>query len=253
MKSHRLITSMQHPIVKHLVKLRLDSKHRKQSKSLLLEGVKPIQEVSQFIDKVFYTSAYKDIALSLNVDSWEITTMVLNKISGLTSPEGLIAEVKIPLLTSLDDAVKVLVFDGLSDPGNMGTLLRTALAFGWDTIFLLPNCCDLFNEKCLRSARGAHFKLKLIQGNICQLKEWTGKHKMQGYVADISGTSVEQISSSIKQLLVMGNEAHGPSHEIFEFCTPITIPMSNQMESLNVGVAGGILLYELSKKKNQEN
>ncbi|MDP1880447.1 MAG: RNA methyltransferase [Parachlamydiaceae bacterium] len=249
MKSHQLITSMQHPIVKHLVKLRLDPKHRKQSKTLLLEGVKPIQEVSQTILKVFYTPAYKDIALSLNVDSWEITTMVLNKISGLTTPEGLIAEVKIPLFTTLENATQVLVFDGISDPGNMGTLLRTALAFGWDTIFLLPNCCDLFNEKCLRSARGAHFKLNLTQGHSKQLEEWTKRHQIQGYVADISGISVEKIPSSKHQLLVMGNEAHGPSQEIFEFCTSMTIPMTHQMESLNVAVAGGILLYELSKKK----
>lgn len=245
MNESRMIASLQHPLVKHLVKLRTDSDYRHVHKALMLEGLKPIQEASGII-KLFYTPAYAPFVPSISGEKWQVTEAVLDKMSGMKSPEGIVAEIQMPSWKSLDHTKQVLALDGISDPGNMGTLLRTALAFGWDMVYILPGSCDPFNEKVLRAARGAHFKLALGRGTAEQLQQWVETNNVQALVADLKGTSPEDIPRASQRVLVMGNEAHGPSTPIRLFCKPVAISMSAEIESLNVAIAGGILLYLLS-------
>ncbi len=246
MTEQRSITSLQHPLVKHFVKLRTDHDYRYEHQALVFEGLKPIQEVSSLITKVLYTSNYASVALSIPGEKWQITDAVLRKISGMTSPEGMIAEIRMPAFVSLDKTKQVLALDGISDPGNLGTLLRTALALGWETVYFLPGCCDPFNEKTLRAARGAHFKLTLARGSAEELQQWVQIEKAQALVADLKGKAPHSIPAASQRLLVLGNEAHGASLAVKNFCQPVTIPMPGEMESLNVAIAGGILLYLLS-------
>ena len=246
MTEPRSITSLQHPLVKHLVKLRTNSDHRYEHQSLILEGLKPIQEVSTHITKLFYTPVYASAALSIPGEKWLITESILHKVSGMFSPEGIIAEIRMPSFVSLDKAKQVLALDGISDPGNLGTLLRTALALGWEMVYLLPGSCDPFNEKALRAARGAHFKLALAKGTAEQLHQWVQAEKVQALVADLKGFAPHLVPVASPRLLILGNEAHGASPAVRGFCQPVTIPMPGEMESLNVAIAGGILLYLLS-------
>lgn len=246
MTEPRSITSLQHPLVKHLVKLRTDSEERYAHQALVLEGVKPIREVSSLITKLLYTPAYAAVAHSIPGEKWQVTEAILHKISGMSSPEGIVAEIRMPPFVSLDKAQRVLALDGVSDPGNMGTLLRTALALGWEAVYFLPNSCDPFNEKALRAARGAHFKLTLAKGTAEQLQQWVQTNEVQALVADLAGKAPEEVASVSPRLLVLGNEGHGASAAVRGFCQPVTIPMPGEMESLNVAVAGGILLYILS-------
>lgn len=243
MNAPRVITSLQHPLVKHLVKLRIDRHYRYEQQMVVLDGLKPIQEVSSYITKLLYTPTYASFAHSISGEKWQVTESIAHKISGMTSPEGIIAEIRMPAFVSLDKANRVLALDGISDPGNLGTLLRTALALGWEAVYFLPGSCDPFNEKALRAARGAHFKLKLGQGTSQQLQQWVQMEQVQALVADIQGKSPEVIPTAQRRLLVLGNEAHGASADVQQFCEPVTIPMPGEMESLNVAVAGGILLY----------
>lgn len=249
METPRSITSQHHPFVKHLVKLRTDGAYRHEQALLVLEGLKPIQEVSPFIAQLLYTPAYASYASSLPGEKWEITDALLHKISGMPSPEGIIAEVRMPPYVLLDKQRHVLALDGISDPGNLGTLLRTALALGWDAVYFLPGSCDPFNEKALRAARGAHFKLSLARGTAQMLCEWAEARKVQTLVADIEGSPPNMIPAASHRLLVLGNEAHGASEEIRRFCQTVAIPMLGEMESLNVAVAGGILLYLMSSRQ----
>ncbi|MFI0435374.1 MAG: TrmH family RNA methyltransferase [Parachlamydiaceae bacterium] len=241
----QLISSLQHPLVKHFVKLRTDSAYRQEHQRVVLDGMKPIQEVKCHVEKLLYTPSYSSIALQFPGEKWEISEGILKKISGMISPEGIIAQVPIPSFVPLDMFRYVLALDGINDPGNMGTLLRTALALGWDAVYFLPGSCDPFNEKVMRAARGAHFKLSLAKGSAEQLKEWAVLHQVQSIVADIAGISPEMVEDAPRRLLVLGNEAHGASSVIRRFSQPVTIAMPGEMESLNVGVAGGILLYLL--------
>ncbi len=249
MKSFTL-NSLQHPLVKHWVKLRTDAAYRHEQKQLLLEGLKPVREVPTRIRKILYTEIYASQIESLPGERWKITEAILHKISGMPSPEGVVAEVTMPCFVPLDQTKQVLALDGVRDPGNLGTLLRTALAFGWETIYFLPGCCDPFNDKALRAARGAHFKLALSQGNAEELKKWVDHTQGQAWVADLQGKKPEEISFAPRQVLVLGNEAHGASEAIRRFCQPLTLSMPGEMESLNVAIAGGILLYLLHHHKD---
>lgn len=247
MTGHQAITSLQHPLVKHLVKLRTDSGYRHEHQALVLEGLKPILELRSYTTKILYTPEYAEQAASLKGEKWEVTESILHKISGMPAPEGILAEIRMPPFAPLGSAKRVLALDEISDPGNLGTLLRTALAMGWDAVYLLPGCCDPYNEKALRAGRGAHFKMALVKGTTKQLQEWMVQTGAQALVADLKGSRPESVDEASNRVLVLGNEARGASSEILRFCKPVAIPMPGEMESLNVAVAGGILLYLLIK------
>lgn len=246
------LSSLQHPLIKHFVKLRTESKYRYEHQALMLEGVKPIQEIPKEVKKLLYTPSFAHIAASFTCEKWEVTEAMIHKISGMVSPEGVIAEVLMPSFVPLNDQHRVLAFDGLSDPGNLGTLMRTALALGWDAIYFMPGTCDPFNEKTLRAARGAHFKISLVKVSEEEFLKWIKEHNVQSLVADIRGEVPEKIAFAPQRVLILGNEAHGASSKMRQSSLPVTIPMPGEMESLNVAIAGGILLYLFARSPTKE-
>lgn len=143
---------------------------------------------------------------------------------------------------------RVLFLDGIQDPGNLGTLLRSAKAFGFDTIFLAKGTCDIYNDKVIRSSQGAIFKLNFIYGDKI---EFINKYKNEYQVLStnvVNGHTPKEIEFKDKVILILGNEGNGVSDEIRNLeLTNLYIPMINT-ESLNVGVAGAILMYEISKR-----
>lgn len=243
----RHITSIQHPLVKHLVKLRHNRDYRYEHQSLVLEGIKPIEELARqgkFKTLVAYNEAM--IPIGAEADSIVIVKpQVMKKISEMEAPEGLIAEISMPKAAKLQGLKKIIALDGVSDPGNLGTLLRTALALGWQGAFVLEGSCDPYNDKALRAARGATFRLPLGFGGLKELKEIVDREKLTPLVADLEGEEVSALQKKDKILLVLGNEAHGASKELRALCTSVTISMPGAMESLNVAVAGGIMMYLL--------
>ncbi len=244
------ITSLTHPLVKHLVKLRENKAYRYENKSILLEGRKVIEEICQktpatTLITLESTSIPEHLSYRKAV---EVSYPVLQKITATKTPESILAEIPFPDFETLEKKKTIVVFDGLSDPGNLGTLLRTALALGWEGAYLLPTTCDPFNDKALRAARGATFRLPMRIGNWEELEILIRKNKMHAFVADLSGISLELIKNEGPLVLVLGHEAHGVSNQANRLCSPITIPMPGDMESLNVAIAGGILMYKLTKK-----
>lgn len=241
------ITSSNHPLVKHLVKLRHNRDYRYEHQSVVVEGIKPVEELCrQTRFKLLATYNEAMIPLGTEVDEILIVNdTVMQKISTMQAPEGLVAEIAIPQPASLQGLKSILALDGVSDPGNVGAILRTALALGWKGAFILNDSCDPFNDKALRAARGATFRLPLAWGNIDQLKELVKSNGLTPLVADIEGKDIAEMPPLSSILLVMGNEAHGPSQEIKAFCQSITIAMPGSMESLNVAVAAGIMMYAL--------
>jgi TrmH family RNA methyltransferase len=241
-----MLSSPHNPLVKHWAKLRLDREYRRQQGSLMIEGIKPILEVQSEIKCVICTEEKAPLFAHL-ADCWIVSEAIMKKISGMTSPEGALAEVHLPSFSTLKGVKHLLALDGINDPGNLGTLLRTALALGWEGVYLLPNSCDLFNEKALRAARGAHFRLHLAVGTVQGLRQIAINNDLEPLVAHLDGLAPEELSQQKGRLLVLGNEAHGASKEVHDFCSKITVPMQGEMESLNVAVAGGILMYLLRK------
>lgn len=243
------ITSVQNPLIKHLVKLRHNRDYRYEHQSLIIEGIKPIAEISrQLQPKTLLTLDETLIPEGVSAnETFVVNESVMKKISVMSSPEGLIAEFPMPKPAEFKKVHRLIALDGISDPGNLGTILRTALAFNWDGAFILGESCDPYNEKALRAARGATFRLPIAWGSWADLKKIVDDHKLQAVVADLKGTPLRDFPHPQGILLTLGNEAHGPSPEMKGFCQPLTIAMPGKMESLNVSVAAGILLYQLSQ------
>lgn len=232
------ITSLQHPIVKTFVKLRTNRKFRYEKKQIVLAGEKLLREPKE-LDLILSTEK-----TSLKAKEIYITTPeILKKVTGLENPEGIAALAPMPPFHSLEQKNWILALDGIADPGNLGTLLRSALALGWEGAFLTKDCVDPFNDKALRSAKGATFRLPLQMGtyeDLITLSE--GKNV---YIADASGVpfSSEQKPNGI---LILGNEGGGVSEKLKKMYTCVSIPI-REIESLNVAAAGAILLHQLRR------
>ncbi len=240
------ITSPQHSLVKHLVKLRKNRDYRYDHHSILVEGSKILTELPSNIEvKTVFTTCDSLIPSKLGGEHYLTTPENLQKISGQMNPEGILAEISMPIHEMPTTIQRLIIFDHIADPGNLGTLLRTALAFQWDAAYLLDGSCDPYNDKALTAARGATFKLPFIQGDQEQLKSLLEQHQIESYVADLDGTPLKECNPSGPVALILGNEAHGPTPESKNRSTAVHIPIA--VESLNVAVAGGILMHHLRK------
>lgn len=251
MESDMNITSLQHPSVKHLVKLRHNRDYREEHGSAVIEGVKMVSEVCQSIapksifvlDKSLIPPGLKPGPVVI------VSEEVLAKITGTPAPEGIVAEVPIPAQASLKGMKRLIALDGVNDPGNMGTLLRTALALGFEGAFLFHDCCDPCNDKALRAAKGATFRLPMRSGTWAELKAIAADEKLSLFAADLDGKPAPETRFPEALILVLGSEAHGLSLEAREGCHKITIPQRDAIDSLNVAVAGGILMYVIAYEK----
>ncbi|AEE86864.1 putative 23S rRNA (adenosine(1067)-2'-O)-methyltransferase [Arabidopsis thaliana] len=280
------ITSTTNPFVKHCLKLRQSSSYRHAHGSVLVVGTIPIREVCMFqTNKQGMTTEIECLLLheeakipqgleSLSIRIVRVSSLVMKKLSGVQSTESVeaIALMRIPSsFTDLKDdkdiitdcnkwfpsAHRVLVLDSIQDPGNLGTLVRSAMAFNWDGAFLLPGCCDPYNDKALRASRGASFQLPIVSGNWNHLKLLENEFQMKllaGHPATttqklkpVSKLSVEFAQSLAEKplCLILGSEGNGLSEQARKVCVLVSIPMAGDFESLNVSVAGGIFLYML--------
>lgn len=247
------ITSLIHKEVKRWTCLRQEASERERQKRVLIQGKKMVEEVAMRypLYNLIVTDAFLEASFSSPPPAekvWLVTQEIMKKVTGAVTPEGIAAEVDLPREQSLLSCLWILALDGVSDPGNVGTLLRTAYAFGWDGIYLLPGSCDPYNDKALRASMGATFHLKCRSGSH---EEFIALQKGSGipcYSADLTGVSVESVIAKTPPqaaLLVLGSESHGLSTQIRLNSQRVTIPIRPQVDSLNVAIAGGIMLYML--------
>jgi len=241
------IKSLQHPIVKDLVKVRKNKPFRYEKKSLVISGNKTIKEIAKKKKIKILLFASDEIPSISCEKKIQVTKEIIIKISGIQSPENLLAVVDLPKEQDLTNKKYLLILDRLSDPGNVGTLLRTALAFGWEGVIYTPETTDPFNDKSLRSSKGACLFLPYQFMTYEQIRQMMNKTKKELVVADIEGKAVHSFPSSTNVALVLSSEAHGLS-SLGEKGRKITIPMTKKIESLNVSIAGAILMQKLGPK-----
>ncbi len=242
-----IITSLDNDRIKNYIKLK-DRKNRKKNNEFLVEGEHLVVEACK-------KGIVKEIILEENTSfitdlpTIYVSKEVINKISDLETPSNMMA-----LCTMMDNKIrgnKYLLLDDLQDPGNLGTIIRSAMAFNVDTIVLSPNTVDLYNSKVIRATQGMMFHINIVIKDlkevICDLK--SKKIPIYGTRVD-SGTDVRCLTEEDKNryALIMGNEGNGVSTDILDMCDEyLYIKMNDKVESLNVGVATSILLYELNK------
>ncbi|MCI6610659.1 MAG: RNA methyltransferase [Ezakiella sp.] len=245
-----MITSRQNQNIKELVKI--IERKSDQKDLFFLEGFTIFEEAirERVIIKEIYVSASKADFFRNNYDlGFEIVDdNLLKSISNTKTGKDIIflvkSENKIELEKMSEDLV--ILLDKVQDPGNFGTIIRTADAFGIKNILTINNCVDYRNEKVLRSSMGSILRVNIKKVELEDLK----KLKQIGYKITTTSPKGKRLKYSItKTILVLGNEANGVSKEIMELSDNIaTIPMKGNTESLNVAIAAGIAMYIMTEE-----
>ena len=234
------ITSLQHPQVLHWAKLLRTRSHRENEAAVLLSGQKLVRELAREapLKSLITLEECPEIAAS---ERFLVSESMLKKITGLESPDGYAAEIPLPSPKDLSSCKTLLILDRISDPGNLGTLIRTAYALGWEGVAATLGTVDLFNDKAIRAAKGATFRLPYAIESPEILASWNYSF----YVGDIEGKPLSESRFLSPRALILGSEGQGPSSWARKAAEKIHIPMRDEAESLNVAAAGAILLYAM--------
>lgn len=241
-----LYTNIKNSKIKEIKKLN-QKKYRDKENLFIVEG-------KHLVLEAYKKHMIKELILEqneifpLDVPTIYVTNDIINYISELETPQNIMAICN-KLTEEENIGNKVLMLDGIQDPGNLGTIIRSAVAFNIDTLVLSNDTVDLYNSKVIRASQGLIFHLNIIKRNlldvILNLKE--DNYKIIGTKVT-HGNSLKTLAKSKKFAIIMGNEGNGISEEVEELCDEfIYIDMNESCESLNVGVATSIILYELDK------
>lgn len=239
------ITSLSNGYIKELSQLKA-KKVRDELQKFLVEGYHLVEEAHkhQKLETVLITSESDYIDGVKNI---LVTSQIIDKLSNTVTPQKIIGVCKGGYTKEIKGSRFVLL-DNVADPGNVGTIIRSSLGFKIDQIILSPNSCDCFNDKVIRSTQGAIFKVGLVK---CDLEEAISKLKDINVTVigtSLNGEKLNEFPKLNSYAIVLGNEGSGVSLNIQSICdTNVLIPMEKELESLNVGVAGSIMMYELYK------
>lgn len=236
------ITSKDNSKVKYAARLKISS-NRKKSHQFLAEGIKSLELAlkSNLVTDIFTTKKLLNIPSSVN--QYIVNEQILDKIAFSVNPEGIVFICNEIEQKLNKNAKKILYLDHINDPGNMGTMIRTALAFNYDMICISSDSVSIYNEKVVASTKGAMFLIPIVEDvKLSDLKE---NHTV--IVSTLSEDSVflEEVKKPDSFVLVVGNEAHGVSSESLALSDiKVKIRIEN-IDSLNVSVAAGILMNSL--------
>lgn len=239
-----LIGSLDNKKIKDIKKLH-QKKYRDETKTFIVEGIHLVKEAYLSGNLLEIITVYKS-EYDINVPCINVTSNVMNAISELETPYDIIGICKYQEEKKLGK--KILMLDDVQDPGNLGTIIRSSLAFNVDTIILSKASVDLYNSKVLRACQGMNFHINIIRDD---LKKYITKLKKENYkifTTDVNnGKDLKNIEIEDKYVIIMGNEGNGVSGEIASLSDEkIYIKMNKTCESLNVAVATSIILYQLS-------
>ena len=259
----QVITSKDNEIIKGLKKLK-EKKYRDEEGLYIIEGIKIIEEAiaeRAKINKIVICEECveaEEISQKLLYEIAKynciyVSKKVFSTLTDVVAPQGILAVIEKPGRDSKIDYNQdlILALDGIQDPGNLGTILRTADSVNLNQIIITKNTADPYNPKVVRSTMGAIFRVKIIEtDNLVQTLREIKKNKFKVVVTSLdTEDSIYNIDYK-KKVIVIGNEANGVSKEVQELAdNKVKIPMLGRTESLNASVATGIVLYEYVRQK----
>lgn len=242
-----VITSVNNEYIKKLCKLK-EKKYRDIENKFLVEGYHLVMEAynAKLLDSVVLLEGEK--VPIYDIDITYVSNEVMKKLSDVVSGSHIIGIVRKKEDKMVGD--RILILDDIQDPGNLGTMIRSAKTFGFDTIILSKNSVDLYNPKVVRSTQGMLFYVNIL---VRDLGCFINNLKEDNYViygSDVrDGINVREEDIPSKLAIVIGNEGNGISDEVSKLCDKnLYIKMSDEVESLNAGVAASILMYEVDNK-----
>lgn len=241
------ITSKQNPLVKELASLK-DKKGRKERGTFLVEGAKMVRECAQSgleivrlaVSERYTGETYGLPCIALGEDA-------LRAVCDEKTPQGIVAEVKIPQIKAEPPKGRCLLLDGVSDPANVGAIIRTAVAAGYGEIYL-SGCADPYSPKSVRASMSGVFFAKLMRGEREELFNVLADVPL--IAADMDGENVFDYTPPEKFCIAIGNEGNGLTSDVRKMAQyTVMIPMDARTESLNAAVSAGILMYLLQSKQ----
>lgn len=235
------ITSLQNPQIGHWKCLRLESKYREEQGRVVVFGKKVVLDLLKHLSPLSLIVSENTPLPSTPAPIYLVTAPIMERISGLSSGIEMGAEFLLPLPTSLKQKKLILALDGIQDPGNLGTLVRTALSLEWEGLFFLSQGCDLFNDKVVRASRAGSLLIPYTSGTYEDLISLG----LKVYIAHTTGRDIATMSPIKEGVLLLSNESQGVKERVKSLGEEVTIPISKKMESLNVAIAGAILMYQL--------
>lgn len=241
------ITSVNNPLIKELSLLK-NKKERINKKQFIVEGYHLVEEAykNNCLKQIFTVN--EEINYS-GIEKVKTTEAVIKKLSSTIEPQGIVGIVEMPKFEK-KNYTKYLVLDDVADPGNLGTIIRSSLALGIDALIVSPDTVDEYNDKVLRSTQGAIFKLPIFREDLKKAINNLKEQKIPVLVTSLKGaTDVASLSRMNTFAIVLGNEARGVKEELVDLADKvIKVTMHNNVESLNVGVAAGMIAYYLINK-----
>ncbi|MFW5709382.1 MAG: TrmH family RNA methyltransferase [Chloroflexota bacterium] len=252
-----MIASVQNERVKLVIALQKRARSRRKESKMVLEGVRLVRDaISSGLQPKFLLvdpqSLTNDMAAWLAAHTIEpiaVTAEVMQHMTETQQPQGIIGVFPLPQVNMPETLNRVLILDAVQDPGNVGTMLRTAAAAGIDGVLLAPGCADPFNPKVLRAGMGAHFRVTLLEGDWAQVTMLC--EGLPVYIASGDGEQrYDQVDWTQPHALIIGSEAHGASPDAYTLASQtLTIPMARATESLNAAAACAVILFEAARQR----
>lgn len=243
MEGYMEITSLTNAKIKQWSKYK-EKKYREQDHMFLIEGEHLIQEAMQagIIEGIIVEQGKSHVFTAY--PTYEVTKDILKKLSDRVSGTWIMAVCHYPIYETIGR--KVIVLDDVQDPGNVGTMIRTAFSFGYESVVLSNHGVDLYNEKLIRSTQGALFHLPIIRGDIVEILHRLKQQGMVIYATTLqNATPLRQIHTRDTDIaLVFGNEGVGVSSQVLDLSDYRVCIEMQAFESLNVAIAAAICMYE---------
>lgn len=246
------ITSRQNPLMLHLRRLASSRAYRQEHGEYLCDGVKLLDEALRWgapLMTVVFAEGVAVPALPEAVRAVCVPPELMRAISPMETPQGALFTVRLPdaALPQTLSGARYLVLDGVQDPGNVGTILRTADAFGCEAVLLVNGCADVFNPKTARATMGAVFRIPAYPCTVDELDALLARSGLPLYGTALREDTVDIRSVPLRRAAVaIGSEGRGLSREVLARCEKtLKIPMQPRCESLNAAMAAGVVLWEM--------
>ena len=258
-----MITSAQNQKIQLVRRLTAKRKEREAAGSYIAEGIRLAEEALKYASDCEFllwsaplspraealVKGFADAGASVE----EIDPRLMDSIAGTDSPQGVLAVMRMRRLPLPKSADFVIIADGVQDPGNLGTLFRTAAAAKADAVLLMPGCADEFSPKVIRSGMGTHFRLPILKTDWDRAEKWLRSLPGMRILAADSDGGISCWETDLRgpAAIIIGSEGNGPCDRALELADArILIPMPGEIESLNAGIAAGILIFEVVRQRS---
>jgi RNA methyltransferase, TrmH family len=255
-----MINSLQNNKVKYVRRLQADRRFRAREGAFVVEGIRWLAELAAHPEPprlLFATAdwlknpAQAELLSGLTAPVQAVTTEVMAAMSDTETPQGVLAVVEVVTRPFPPDPTFLLILDSIRDPGNLGTILRTASAAGVEGVWLGPGCVDAYNPKVVRSSMGALLRLPLAGGSWAQIAE-----SVKGLAIYLAAAAGERVYTAIDwrqpSALIIGSEASGAGRQAHQLAQEhIAIPIRSHTESLNAAVASAVILFEAMRQRSE--